>query len=134
MKIIIHLFIGLILHIWQLPQCLVGICVILFYIVSKKEIRYQNGIAVVKAFPAGGVSLGEYIIIHISCDDEETRKHELGHRRQSRMLGPLYLIIVGIPSVCLCLLAKKSQKINAHYYDHFPEKWANQLGGVDHKE
>ena len=96
--------------------------------------QYQNGIAVVKQFPAGGVSLGEYIIIHKNCDDEETRKHELGHRRQSRMLGPLYLLVVGIPSVFLCLMAKKSKTINAHYYEHFPENWANKLGGVNRNE
>ncbi len=130
MKTLIHLIIGLLLFVWQLPQCLVGIGVILFYVLSKKDIRYQDGIAVVKQFPAGGVSLGEFIIIHHYCDDEETRKHELGHRRQSRMLGPLYLFVVGIPSVCLCLLAKKSKKINSTYYEHFPENWANKLGGV----
>ena len=130
MKIII----SLILHLWQFPQCFVGICVILFYIITKKEIRYKDGIAVVREFPAGGVSLGEYIIIHQSCDDEETRKHEMGHRRQSRMLGPLYLLIVGLPSVCLCLLAKKSRTISANYYHHFPENWANRLGGVKKNE
>ena len=130
MKFIIHFIIGFILHLWQLPQCVAGICVILFYIISRKEIRYKDGIAVVKEFPAGGVSLGEYIIIHQYCDDEETRKHELGHRRQSRMLGPLYLLIVGIPSVCLCLLSRKSKTISANYYQHFPENWANRLGGV----
>ena len=130
MKTILRLITGILLHIWQFPQCLAGIGVILFYILSKKEIRYKDGIAVVREFPAGGVSLGEYIIIHHCCDDEETRMHELGHRRQSRMLGPLYLFIVGIPSVCLCLLAKKSKKINASYFEHFPENWANKLGGV----
>lgn len=130
MKKILHLTIAFLLFIWQLPQCLVGIGVILFYILAKKDIRYKDGIAVVTQFPAGGVSLGEFIIIHQYCDDEETRKHELGHRVQSRMLGPLYLLIVGIPSVCLCLMARKSSKINSTYYEHFPENWANKLGGV----
>ena len=130
MKTLIHLITSFLLFVWQLPQCLVGIGVILFYILSKKEIRYKDGIAVVRQFPAGGVSLGEYIIIHHCCDDDETRKHELGHRRQSRMLGPLYLFIVGIPSVFLCLLANKSKKISANYYEYFPENWANKLGGV----
>ena len=130
MKHLLRFIKGLLLFVWQFPQCLVGLGVILFYILARKEIRYKDGIAVVKQFPAGGVSLGEYIILHETCDDEETRMHELGHRKQSRMLGPLYLLVVGLPSVCLCLMAKKSYKINSTYFKHFPENWADKLGGV----
>ena len=43
------------------------------------------------------------------------------------MLGPLYLIVVGLPSLihnifCNC------KKHNHDYYDVYPERWANKLG------
>lgn len=46
-----------------------------------------------------GVSLGRYIIfsndVHLSLD---ALKHEYGHTLQSKKLGWLYLIVIGLPS------------------------------------
>jgi hypothetical protein len=79
--------------------------------------------------PGTGVSLGNYIFL-----DEASRvwdrDHEYGHSRQSKMLGPLYLLIVGLPSVIMNLISRASPKFAAGYYTRFPENWADRLGGV----
>ena len=118
-----------ILYLWQLPQNLAGLLVLLFYKLKKADIRKcDNGIYIVPFFCAGGVSLGDYIFILKSNDDEFARKHELGHRVQSRILGPLYLLIVGLPSVLFNIISNHSCKFSRRYYDRFPENWANKLG------
>jgi hypothetical protein len=49
----------------------------------------------------GAVSLGQYIFIFSDYGKDEMRiiKHEYGHTRQSHILGPLYLLVVGVPSI-----------------------------------
>ncbi|MBQ8036273.1 MAG: hypothetical protein IJ268_04710 [Proteobacteria bacterium] len=118
------------LYLWQLPQNLLGLGLIALCKVRHIDIQKNNGIYVLDKFWAGGVSLGSYIFLHKCENNERSIQHERGHQKQSLMLGPLYLIIVGIPSAILCTLAKYSPKISHEYFDHFPEKWADKLGGV----
>lgn len=76
-----------------------------------------------------GASLGRYIVLkpHHSMT---TIRHEYGHVRQSRMLGPLYLFVVGIPSAINNLRSRKDTKVYENYYNMYPENWADRLGGV----
>lgn len=76
-----------------------------------------------------GASLGRYIVLkpHHSMT---TIRHEYGHVRQSRMLGPLYLFVVGIPSAINNLRSRKDPKVYENYYNMYPENWADKLGGV----
>ena len=55
--------------------------------------------------------------------------HEYGHTIQSLILGPLYLIVIGIPSTMWAFLFEKKRK-DEHipYGAFFTEKWANRLG------
>jgi hypothetical protein len=66
--------------------------------------------------------------------DERNRSHELGHAVQSRLLGPLYLPIVGVPSSARAIYALLYRELRGQkwprYYPRFPEKWADELGGV----
>lgn len=78
-----------------------------------------------------GISLGEYIIIDKRFCGEKTVRHEYGHTKQSRMLGPLYLILVGIPSVVFHWLTRFGVLEVSKYYQRYPENWADRLGGVD---
>lgn len=122
--------------IWQLPQ---NICGIIWYIIKRKSIIlkvHSNLISslgakvyVIKA--GGGVTLGKYIFISQTYKDKDrVIKHELGHVKQSIMLGPLYLIIIGIPSILHATMnnyigcCKNNPK---GYYHFYTEDWANRL-------
>ena len=57
--------------------------------------------------------------------------HEYGHTIQSLILGPLYLLVMGIPSTLWGFLpnpAKKRKEEKISYFSFFTEKWANNLG------
>lgn len=87
----------------------------------------------------GSVSLGNYVLICDGHDDDDVViLHEFGHRKQSLILGWLYLIVIGIPSLMWAAFghelvnkhrAKKGKK-PVSYYWFYTEKWANYLSGV----
>ncbi len=57
--------------------------------------------------------------------------HEYGHTVQSLLLGPLYLILIGVPSTLWGFLPSLNRKRKAEslsYFSFFTEKWANALG------
>lgn len=57
--------------------------------------------------------------------------HEYGHTIQSLIFGPLYLIVIGIPSTLWGFLpscAKNRKEKQISYFSFFTEKWANILG------
>lgn len=48
----------------------------------------------------GAVTLGKYVFISQTYRYQGmTIKHECGHVKQSKMLGHLYLIVIGVPSI-----------------------------------
>lgn len=109
------------LYLWQLPQNLVGLLVILF---SNAEKDWDDYWITNYRF---GVSLGRYIIVNKNCT-MDTIKHERGHQKQSLYLGPLYLIIIGLPSAIGNILHRF---IKFNYYKQPWEAWADKLGGVN---
>lgn len=121
--------------IWQLPQNLLGILYKEF--ISEDIITRVNYNA--KDYECyltrsgGGVTLGRFIFVNQRFIDlEETILHEIGHTKQSRILGPLYLIIIGIPSIIWAGLRRiipALKKIN--YYSFYTEKWTNKLMGLN---
>ncbi|MGN0132241.1 MAG: hypothetical protein ACI4AA_07370 [Lachnospiraceae bacterium] len=57
--------------------------------------------------------------------------HEYGHTIQSLIFGPLYLIVMGIPSTVWGFLPyfnRKRKNEGLSYFSFFTEKWANFLG------
>lgn len=50
--------------------------------------------------------------------------HEYGHTIQSLLLGPLYLLVIGIPSVIWFHIHTPSK---GSYYSFYPERMANAL-------
>lgn len=118
---------------WQFLSNLIGF--ILKLILNKRivEVRSTNiaNIYIVSG-KFNGVSLGSYIFLNEKYPDIETViKHELGHTRQSMMLGPLYLFVVGIPSASMNLMTRWGWLKPENYYKRWPENWADRLGGVD---
>lgn len=122
-----------ILFIWQLPQNIVALGVMLF---SKKirKIDFRHCCLVMEAeLPkgAGGVSLGNFAFVSPGCaHDEHTIRHEAdGHTVDSMIFGPLYLLVIGLPSV-LHLIWFNRHGAGKSYYDFYTERWANRHAGL----
>jgi hypothetical protein len=118
--------------IWEFPQHLLGHILTNWYDVEYKET--YNGVDIyVGDFP-GGISLGTYILMsETSYKDKRnrTKKHEYGHSKQSLYLGPLYLIVVGLPSLLWAGFIHNLVRKEIGYYDVYPENWADKLGEVN---
>ena len=80
-----------------------------------------------------GLSLGQYIFINEHAL-VETAKHEEGHQKQSVMLGWLYLLVIGIPSIVWAGLKSMGAFPKVSYYSFFTEKLADKLAGVTRQE
>lgn len=130
--------IKVLLYIWQLPQNLLGLLVILF--TGAKKTSYESISHWLIKNPDNtryfGVSLGNYIIFG-NYPSEKTCKHEQGHQKQSKYLGPLYMLVIGLPSalgnIWDRLFHKKwsvSKRISWYYKQPW-EAWADKLGGVE---
>ena len=132
MKALKKILLFLVNWVWQLPQNLLGLC---YYSMVKKSISetlqpYKAGYSIYLKESKGGVSLGKYIFVPVdSCNLHFLIQHEAGHNRQSRMLGPLYLLVIGIPSFLWALVHRRwfSEK---DYYWFYTESWANKLANL----
>lgn len=124
----------ILLFIWQLPQNILGLLVILFAGARQWNLFYWRS-----SRGRFGVSLG-YFIVFGALSDKYIRwssvKHERGHQKQSLYLGPLYLLLVGLPSVLGNIWDRlfhkqwSNDKRERWYYSRYPENWADKLGDV----
>ena len=75
----------------------------------------------------GGISLGPIAIVSNSLSKyPEGVAHELdGHTVDSKIFGPLYLFIIGIPSGLNALF-----NFSKVYDNFYTEKWANKHAGL----
>lgn len=125
---------------WELPQDVLGA---LLYaserlrgrILSTRRARDR----VVLETTGTAISLGHLVFWSRRSSrwhdlDARNEHHELGHAEQSRLLGPLYLPIVGVPSTARAAYAFAYREATGRkwdgYYRGFPERWADELGGV----
>ena len=116
---------------WGLPQTLLGSLLYLRYRRCPHAV-YRG--AIVTGWPRhGGISLGMFIFIENDGGrDKYIIRHEYGHTLQSLVLGPFYLIFVGIPSfICANLPAFERKRRRGHipYNSFIVEKTADRLGG-----
>ena len=116
----------IILFIWQLPQNLLGLVIIIFF--AEFDFTYKQ-IYIYRTTKFAGGSLGSYIIIG-TTEGPVTISHEYGHCRQSMILGPAYLLAVGLPSFIMAMISRKNPRFRANYFNRWPETWADKLGGV----
>jgi len=115
---------------WTLPQTLLG--ALLWVILRPDTTKYVDGKKIYYSeLMRGSVSLGEFIFCEfnvfkdLSC---VTERHEIGHYKQSLILGWFYLLIVGLPSLLhACLHRGKNYR---HFYT---EHWADDLVGENKK-
>lgn len=111
------------LTLWQLPQFLVSLVMLPF--LGKKTLvadRHYNFCWKAEKM-SGGISLGPFAYVSKSLSRrEEYIAHEVdGHTVDSKRWGPLYLFVVGIPSILNAAFS-----FTSNYYDWYPEKWANK--------
>ena len=119
---------------WGFLQTLIGFFVFLRYI--KRPRYWYKGCVVVyvrgKNTYWGGISLGAFIFIdeNITKERAESSKflnHEHGHALQSAFLGPLYLLIVGLPSLLWPqVFYLRSNRMD--YSSFYTERWADKWG------
>ena len=131
MKLIMKYIRNQILFIWQLPQHIVAIIYFGYLVMMCKDLgvdsRYKQA-TVIPCIMRGAVTLGNYVFVGLNSEYRKTVKHELGHTIQSKILGPLYLIVIGIPSITYCGLRRLFPSLRKkNYYDFFSEKSANYL-------
>ena len=127
-----------ILWIWQLPQNLLGLGLLLWYKHEKEYHRLNGRTFYYTTEMPSGISLGDYIIMNRQ-DKKEGMKHEYGHSIDSRRLGPLYLLVIGLPSLLGNIYDRifhkkwKPSDSVEWYYNQPWEKSADKNGGVDRK-
>jgi hypothetical protein len=133
----------IILWIWQIPQNIGGL-ILLLIMGYDKVLTAPNGNKVYFSKKmSGGISLGRYSIIDDyyirKCKSDmeilnlDVTKHEaLGHGTQSRWLGPFYLFVIGIPSIVWASIypSKRFPYTKNGYYAFYTEKWADKLAGI----
>ena len=134
-------FMDIFLWTWCLPQTLMG------YLMYKKYIRkglalgtkkYKLGTILIRETKlGGGRSLGKYVFTYDYTERKSSNKwkeaaqermdrHEFGHVLQSYMFGPLYLLIIGLPSITMETLTKMKILKKENYYKRWPENWADK--------
>ena len=128
---------------WGLIQSSLGLVVFLLNI--NKPHHFYHGAIVTHWKCKSSVCLGLFIFVadepyfyeklkdSYHKDDLSSRLliHEYGHSLQSLILGPLYLIVMGIPSTLWGFMphcSKKRKEQNISYFAFFTERWANYLG------
>ena len=128
---------------WGFLQSLLGFFV---YLLHRKCPHFSyHGAIITQWNSPSSVSLGMFVFVtaepyfYGKLKDTYTREelserllvHEYGHSIQSMLLGPLYLIVMGIPSTLwgfLPSLNKLRRDKQISYFSFFTEKWANYLG------
>lgn len=124
---------------WGLPQNALGALLFLFF---RKQQRFPFRYAVATRWThKGSLSLGMFLFLgnvpaHLSAEDrfhveQSILVHEYGHTIQSLILGPLYLLVIGLPSLLWANapgLRRFRIKRGISYYSMYQEKWANHLG------
>ena len=133
---------GILFHIlqltWCLPQNIVGgVAALLF---RGKRYRYHGSLVTVYrgeklAKKLGAFSLSAFIFVPEIWPENYRRHvvvHEYGHTVQSLILGPFYLLAVGLPSVLwanvYCRREPRFKKLGIGYTDRYPENGADRLG------
>ena len=112
---------------WGLPQTLVGLTVFLFCRLRKYRSFLVGGAVCTEWKRADGISLGLFFFcppwggLHL---------HEYGHTHQSLLFGPLYLLLVSVPSLLwagLPAFVRYRRKRGVPYSRLWCESWADRI-------
>lgn len=115
---------------WGLPVNLAGLLLFLCCRGSRRE-KFHNSVVTCLPGDFGGLSLGVFIFLGVQNADERRRLcvHEYGHTIQCLFLGPLYWILVVLPSAVWYHLFSGYRKRRQIPYDAlYCERWATAWG------
>lgn len=119
---------------WGLPQTLIGSAV---YLAHRKEGHFNHkGARVTEWERNSGLSLGKFIFIPRRGGRHTLLDHEYGHTLQSLILGPAYLLLIGVPSALwyrLPFFRRMRKRTGRSYYSAVFEKTADKLGGRNNR-
>lgn len=127
-KSILWWIIFILLCIWQLPQLLVALVMLPFLGKIKLIGDRHYNFCFESEEMSGGISLGPlaYVSKYLAMNKAGVA-HELdGHTVQSKILGPLYLFVIGIPSIVWAMTSG-----NKCYYSFYTESWANKCANLE---
>ena len=124
--------IKILLIIWQLPQTIVGLIYLACLkasIVNSTKREYATIYKVENIHYS--ISLSPFIFCSVNgYSNDKTKDHEYGHVKQSLILGPLYLIVIGLPSLIWAAVYQYNSQDPNGYFRFYTEKWADKLGNV----
>ena len=135
-------FLRILTEIWQFPQHIIAYIIMLVNHKSIEPMVNKDGILyyLVDHLFNCGVSLGNYIFLDSNGNYNYIMvRHERGHQIQSLILGPLYLIVIGLPSIIGNIINRIKYKYLKKYYNPDSyykqpwEAWADKLGKVIRK-
>jgi hypothetical protein len=138
MKSLLHFL----LWIWQAPQNILGFLLKIFledqeciYYPPENEVAEDDEFlffSVCHRIKRMGVSLGFYSILGWqTAKDKKAVRHEvIGHVKQSKRWGPLYLPVVGLSSLCRNIYGRIMKKDAKWYFGGWPENEADKLAGI----
>ena len=116
---------------WGLPQSLLGAVIALIF--RKCPHAWYQG-SYVTVWPLrSSMSLGMFLFLRQSWTPQEKAllTHEYGHTVQSLLLGPLYLLVIGLPSFLwagFAPLVRLRKRKKLPYSWLYTERWADRCG------
>jgi len=120
---------------WGILQSFIGLVGFMCFL-RRPHYWYKGSIVTIVQGNWGGISLGAFIFIDTEITKEDASastfvNHEAGHAIQSTILGPLYLLIIGLPSMIWAQFFDGYRKRKSvSYYSFYTESWADELCGV----
>jgi hypothetical protein len=118
-------FVNILLFPWLILQWLPGTIGLAIFHNAEIYNNEEAGVFVIKVnkgnlFGNACFSSGPIIFVVPNCDDN-TIRHETGHSVQSLMFGPLFHVVVSLPSVCRFWIRRWCNKSHSWYLSQFPE-------------
>ena len=111
--------------IWEFPQFILSLLILPFS--DRKTVRRVGAVRIISWKYSSGLSLGLLAFVPRYADSAIIR-HEYGHTRASLCTGPLYLLIIGIPSFLWAVLKSAGLFRNKDYFSFYTERWAEKEG------
>ena len=117
---------------WEAPQIIVGAIVKLVYIKygSREVATYKQGVCQIQNWGmTSGVSLGWWQFTW-KYATVTTASHEVAHSIESVALGPLYLVVIGLPSILWAGVIHPYFVPDKSYYWFYTERITDRIAGI----